>query len=88
MAKVKIEVYEGGVPSATISIPLWVMTSASELIPKLTGKKLQERIDLEEIIALIKDPQAAGSILEIEDHQAKDRLVISIVGNDAPPERM
>jgi hypothetical protein len=82
MAKVKIEVYEGGVPSATISIPVWVMTSASELIPKLAGKKLRDRVDLEEIIALIKDPQASGSILEIEDHQAKDRIVISIVGNE------
>jgi hypothetical protein len=87
MAKVKIEVYEGGVPSATISIPLWVMTSASELIPKLAGKKLQQRVDIEEIIALIKDPQASGSILEIEDHQAKDRIVISIVGNETAPAR-
>jgi hypothetical protein len=87
MAKVKIEVYEGGVPSATISIPLWVMTSASELIPKLAGKKLQQRVDIEEIIALIKDPQASGSILEIEDHQAKDRIVISIVGDETAPAR-
>jgi hypothetical protein len=87
MAKVKIEVYEGGVPSATISIPVWVMTSASELIPKLAGKKLRDRVDLEEIIALIKDPQASGSILEIEDHQAKDRIVISIVGNETAPAR-
>jgi hypothetical protein len=87
MAKVKIEVYEGGVPSATISIPVWVMTSASELIPKLAGKKLRDRVELEEIIALIKDPQASGSILEIEDHQAKDRIVISIVGNETAPAR-
>jgi hypothetical protein len=87
MAKVKIEVYEGGVPSATISIPVWVVTSASELIPKLAGKKLRDRVDLEEIIALIKDPQASGSILEIEDHQAKDRIVISIVGNETAPAR-
>jgi hypothetical protein len=87
MAKVKIEVYEGGVPSATISIPVWVMTSASELIPKLAGKKLRDRVDLEEIIALIKDPQASGSILEIEDHKAKDRIVISIVGNETAPVR-
>ena len=87
MAKVKIEVYEGGVPSATISIPVWVVTGASELIPKLAGKKLHDRVDLEEIIALIKDPRASGSILEIEDHQAKDKIVISIVGNEARPAR-
>jgi hypothetical protein len=55
--------------------------------PKACGQKLRDRVDLEEIIALIKDPQASGSILEIEDHQAKDRIVISIVGNETAPAR-
>lgn len=87
MAKVKIEVYEGGVPSATISIPVWVVTGASKLIPKVAGKRLEEHIDLDQIVALIKDPRASGTLLEIEDHQAKDRIVISIVGNEAAPAR-
>lgn len=82
MAKVRIEVFEGGVPAATISIPIWLVTTTSKLIPKMAGKKLQEHVDIDEIIALIKDPKASGTILEIVDHQANDRLVISVVGNE------
>lgn len=82
MAKVRIEVFEGGVPAATISVPIWLVTTTSKLIPRMAGKKLQEQVDMDELMAMIKDPKANGTILEIVDHQANDRLVISIIGNE------
>jgi hypothetical protein len=83
--KVRIEVYEGGVPSAAFSVPLWLITGASKLMPKIAGKRLEQHVDLGEIAALITNPQAAGTLLEIEDHMAEDRIVISIVGDEAAP---
>jgi hypothetical protein len=52
MAKIKIDVYEGGTPS-------------------------------DQIVELAKDPRASGVLLEIEDHKDNQRVVISIVGDDA-----
>jgi hypothetical protein len=83
MAKIKIDVYEGGAPSATITVPLWVVTVASKLLPKIAGKGFQEHIDIDQIVELAKDPRASGVLLEIEDHKDNQRVVISIVGDDA-----
>jgi hypothetical protein len=83
MPKLKIEVFEGGAPAATITIPSWLVTGASKLLPKVVGKELREHIDIEQIVQMANDPQASGTILEIEDHKDNERIVISIVG-DAP----
>lgn len=82
MAKIKIEVFEGGTPSATITIPVWVVRGAAKLLPKIAGKDLREHIDVEQIVELTKNAQANGVIMEIEDHKDNERVVISIVGND------
>lgn len=82
MAKIRIEVFEGGTPSATITIPGWVVTGASKLLPRIAGKGLQEQIDFAEIVELLKNPQASGVILEVEDHKDNERVVISIVGEE------
>ena len=42
-----------------------------------------EHIDIEQIAELIKNPQASGVILEVEDHKDNERVVISIVGDEA-----
>jgi hypothetical protein len=80
-AKIKIDVFEAGAPSATITIPLW----AVKLVPKIAGKAMKEQVDIEQIIALAQDPQASGVLLEIEDHRGKDRVVISIVTDEPKP---
>jgi hypothetical protein len=82
MAKIKIEVFEDRAPSATITIPVWVVSGAAKLLPKIAGKDLREHIDVEQIIELTKNPQANGVIMEIEDHKDNERVVISIVGDD------
>jgi hypothetical protein len=83
MPKVRIEVFEGGTPSATITIPIWLVTGASKLLPKIAGKQLQEHIDISGFAQLIKNAQANGAVLEIEDHKSNERFVVSIVGEDA-----
>ena len=84
-AKIKIDIFEAGAPSATITIPMWAVKGASKLLPKIAGKAMKEQIDIDQIIALALDPQANGVLLEIEDHQGKERIVISIVGDEPPP---
>jgi len=84
-AKIKIDVFEAGAPSATITIPMWVVKGASKLLPRIAGKAMKEHVDIDQIIALAQDPQASGVLLEIEDHQGKDRIVISIVTDEPTP---
>jgi hypothetical protein len=83
MAKIGIDVYEGGTPAATITIPAWVVTGASKILPKIAGKELREHIDLDQLAELVNNPQASGVVLEVEDHKDNERVVISIVGEDA-----
>lgn len=82
MPKVRIEVFEAGKRSATINVPIWVVTGASRLLPRISGKRLEDHVDLDAIRALIADPAARGKLLEIEDHEDQDRIVISLVGDD------
>ena len=49
MPKLRIEVFEDGAPSATITIPSWLMVAASKMLPRMAGKSLQDRIDLEQL---------------------------------------
>lgn len=79
MGKIRIEVHEGGVPAATITIPLWLAKWAPQFMPKIAGQMSREQVDFDKIIELAKTNPAAGVILDIEDHEDKDRLIISIV---------
>ena len=85
MPKLKIQVFEAGSPSATITVPSWLMVAASKMLPRMAGKSLQEHIDLEQLVALANDPNANGVIVDIEDHQDNERVVISIVADAAKP---
>ena len=87
MPKIKIDVFEDGAPSATITVPAWPVIGASRMLPKIAGKGLQEHIDLKQLAELVKDPQASGVLLDIEDHEDNDRITISIVGDEAKAAR-
>jgi hypothetical protein len=81
---IKIQIYEGGAPSATVTIPGWLMFGASKLLPKVAGKPLQDRVDIDQIVELLKDPRASGVLLNVEDHKSNERVVISIVDDEGP----
>lgn len=82
MPKVKIEVFEGGAPSATISVPAWITTGATSLLPKVAGQRLQDCIEFDQLVEMLKNPNATGQVIEIEDHAANDLIVISIVADE------
>jgi len=82
MARLKIEVFEDGARSATITLPTWLVAGASKMLPKIVGKDLKEHIDLDRIVEMAQDPSASGGVLDIEDHEDEDRILISIVGDE------
>ena len=81
MAHLKIRVFKGSNPSpeTTVTVPGGVLKIASKLIPKKAMEALHnEGIDLEEIIRLSENPEAHGTLVEVEDHRKNERIVISL----------
>jgi hypothetical protein len=81
MADLKIRVFKDGetIPATTVTIPGGVLKIASKLIPKQAAAALREKgIDLDEIIRLSTNPDARGTLLEVEDHKANERVVIAL----------
>jgi hypothetical protein len=82
MPKVKIEVYEDGAPSATISVPIWMARGAASLLPQTARQRLEQHVELEQIAELLINPATRGKLIEVEDHNRGDRVIISIVDDD------
>jgi len=81
MADLKIRKFKGScsAPDTTVTVPGGVLRIASRLIPKQAIEALQkEGIDLEEIIRLSENPEAHGTLVEVEDHRKNERVVISL----------
>lgn len=81
MTDLKIRIYKGedSAPATTVTIPGGVLKIASKLIPKQATETLQEKgIDLDEIIRLSKNPEAHGTLVEIEEHKKNERVVIAL----------
>jgi len=81
MADLKIRVFKGreSAPETTVTVPGGVLKIASKLVPKRAREALQERgIDLDEIIRLSENPDARGTLVEIEEHKKNERIVIAL----------
>ena len=81
MADLKIRVFRGGAadPATTVTIPGSVLKIASKLIPKQAASILQEKgIDLDEIIRLSENPDARGTLVEVEEHEKNEKIVIAL----------
>jgi len=81
MADLKIRVFKEGnpEPDKTVTIPGGVLKIASKLIPKKAMDALQqEGIDFEEIIRLSENPEAHGTLVEVEEHKKNERVVIAL----------
>lgn len=81
MADLKIRVFKGGnrEPATTVTIPGGVLKIASKLIPKPATDALHEKgIDLDEIIRLSENPEARGTLVEVEEHEKHEKIVIAL----------
>jgi len=81
MADLKIRVFKGGEssPETTVTIPGSVLRIASRLIPKQAAIALEEKgIDLDEIVRLSENPEAKGTLIEVEEHKKNQRIVIAL----------
>ena len=81
MADLKIRWFRGRevAPETTVTVPGSVLKIASKLIPKRAVDALQEKnIDLEEIIKLAENPEARGTLVEVEEHKKNERIVIAL----------
>ncbi|MGD2063139.1 MAG: hypothetical protein PVF51_06100 [Nitrospirota bacterium] len=81
MADLKIRVFKGSesVPETTVTVPGSVLKIASRLIPKRAAEALQDKgIDLEEIVKLSENPEARGTLVEVEEHKKNERIVIAL----------
>ena len=79
MADLKIRVFKGGEeePETTVTIPGNVLKIASKLVPKRLAAILQDKgIDIDEIIRLSENPDAQGTLIEVEEHKKKEKVVI------------
>ncbi len=81
MAALKIRVFKDGKsePTTTVSVPVGVLKIASKLIPKQATAALNETgMDLKEIIEASQNPDAHGTLVEIEAHEKNERIVIAL----------
>ena len=81
MADLKIRVFKSGEvePETTITIPGGVLKIASKLIPKQAAATRQDKgIDVDELIRLSENPDAQGTLIEIEEHKKNEKVVIAL----------
>ena len=81
MTDLKIRVFKSGEPEpeTTVTVPGSVLRIASRLIPKRAAKALEEEgIDLDEIARLSEDPEARGTLVEVEHHKNDEKIVIAL----------
>ena len=79
MTDLKIRVFKSDEekPDTTVTIPGNILKIASNLIPKKLAAILQEEgIDIDEIIRLSKNPDAQGTLIEVEEHKKNKKVVI------------
>ena len=81
MANLKIRVSKRGEtdPETTITIPANILKIASRLIPHRLADILRDKgIDIDEIIRLSDNPDAKGTMVEIEEHKKNEKVVIAL----------
>ena len=81
MSNIKIRVFKRGEtePETTITIPGNILKIASKLIPHRLSEILQDKgIDIGEIIRLSENPDAQGTLVEIEEHKKNEKVIIAL----------
>lgn len=80
MPLIKIEVTENGAPSVTVTVPVWMARSAANMLPASGRERFAAHADLDELTTLAATSPAGAVLLEIEDLEAGEKIVVSVVG--------
>ena len=68
-----------GRPSKTVRVPGGLLRFARKFVPARAVSSLRdEGIDLDELVRLSEQPEARGTLVEIDDHEKNERVVISL----------
>ena len=81
MADLKIRVFKSGAsePETTVTIPGNILKIASKLLPNQLAANLQDKgIDIDELIRLSENPEARGTLDEIDDHKNNEKVDIAL----------
>jgi hypothetical protein len=81
MSDLKIRIFKGGrsEPATTVAIPGNVLKIASSLVPARAAAALKEQgIDLDELVRLSENPDAKGTLVEIDNHERDERIIIAL----------
>ena len=81
MPNLKIRIFKRAEtePETTITIPGNILKIASKLIPHRLAEICQDKgIDINEIIRLSENPEAQGTVVEIEEHKKNEKVVIAL----------
>lgn len=81
MADLKIRIFKGGgsEPKTTVTIPGSILDVAYKLIPKGAADALREKdVDLDEIVKLSRNPDARGTLVEVEEHEKNEKVVVAL----------
>lgn len=81
MKNLKIRVYKHDEPDpeTTVTIPGGVMNLAAKLIPTRAKEALlDEGIDVAELARLAEQPDVQGTLVEIEEHAKRERVVVAL----------
>jgi len=81
LASLKIRIFKDGEsePKTTITVPLAIVRVAAKMIPSKTISSLREiGIDADLIVELARKDEVRGTLVEIEEHKKKQKVVIAI----------
>ncbi len=66
-------------PEKTVTVPGGILKMASRLIPKQARTALQEKgIEIDEIVRLSENPDARGTLVEVQEHKKNEKIVIAL----------
>jgi len=81
VANLKIRIFKDNEPEpkTTITVPLAIVNVAAKLIPKKTMSALLDiGIDAELIVAVARQDDVRGTLVEIEEHTRNKKIIIAI----------
>ncbi len=68
-----------GTPATKVTFPGGILKLACTFNPRKASRALQDQgMDLDELIRLSDNPEAIGTLVEIEDHRQNEKVVIGL----------